>query len=180
MSDVLFYLISHLSYFEGGRPSLPVSPPLFLAHLPRPLMSARQQSGDTSWQQPHKSAKPPSVCSQTLGETSACVEPGTTNWIKLWATGKKKPPRVVTMTVCYEPTDDAAELPRCPRWCRCGLWGGVVRIKRGWWRHVRRFIQKDLASQVFGCAAELLSESKCETSDDQLGGKLGETTQQGT
>lgn len=93
---------------------------------------------------------------------------------------EKKPPRVVTMTVCYEPTDDAAELPRCPRWCRCGLWGGVVQIKRGWWRHVRRFIQKDLASQVFGRAAELLSGSKCETSDDQLGGKLGETTQQGT
>lgn len=93
---------------------------------------------------------------------------------------EKKPPRVVTMTVCYEPTDDAAELPRCPRWCRCGLRGGVVQIKRGWWRHVRRFIQKDLASQVFGRAAELLSGSKCETSDDQLGGKLGETTQQGT
>lgn len=40
--------------------------------------------------------------------------------------------------------------------------------------------KKDLARQVFGRAAELLSEGKCETSDDQLGGKLGETTQQGT
>lgn len=63
--------------------------PVFLARLPRPLMSARQQSGNTSWQQPHKSAKPPTVCSQTLEETSACVEPGTTNWIKLWATEKR-------------------------------------------------------------------------------------------
>lgn len=88
-SDERRFVLSYLSYFEGGRPSLPVSPPVFLARLPRPLMSARQQSGNTSWQQPHKSAKPPTVSSQTLEETSACVEPGTTNWIKLWATEKR-------------------------------------------------------------------------------------------